>query len=75
LKLKLNLMPGPKTPDDVFREHFLAIVRGSGGEWGPDAARDLAHIYSRAQATGQAASFTGYVARLMMADAAANGWR
>lgn len=60
--------------DDTFREHFLKIVEGSGGEWGPQAARDLRRIYFRARATGNAGSFVGYVGRLMLEDAAANGW-
>lgn len=60
--------------DDALFEHFIAIVNGSGGEWGPIAARDLRRIFYRAKRTGNAASFTGYVGRLMQEDAAANGW-
>lgn len=60
--------------DDTLMEHFFSFIAGSGGEFGPRAARDMRRIFARARATGNAASFGGYVGRLLMEDAAAHGW-
>jgi len=66
--------PQGRNGDDILFEHFLKIVQGATRELGPEAARDLRRILARARATGNAATFTGYVMRLMMADASSNGW-
>lgn len=60
------------TQDDTLKEHFFAFIAGSGGEFGPTAAAELRRIFSRAQRRGDAGSFGGYVARLMIAEDAAN---
>lgn len=60
--------------DKVLEEHFLAFIKGSGGEWGPKAAEDLRRCIARARATGNMGSFGTHVARLILAEAADNGY-
>lgn len=58
--------------DRALALHFIAFVRASDPTYGPMAARDIARLVVVAHRQGT--SFGIYVAHLIQADAASQGW-
>jgi hypothetical protein len=65
--------PPPQANDEVFTRHLVHVLHGAVDNHGPEVAALIERIIRKAQKE-YGITTAGYIARLMVEDARAQGW-